>query len=163
MVFGRPAWPTTSTACPTRTGTDRGFKFSSSVMSIRGCNFHPHCQSSLVYFRLRNVHRIPKQENGLHFWINPLFNKINWHLEKCLGKTQMQLFKSAAKKDAWVMKREEGMSTQKCQSCWSNSKIPKLTNYVLNNLISLMLFVKKILFNWIESHQSSNGITSLGI
>lgn len=37
MVLGRPAWPTTSTAWPTRTGTERGFRFSSTVISILGC------------------------------------------------------------------------------------------------------------------------------
>lgn len=37
MVLGRPAWPTTSTAWPTRTGMDRGFRFSSTVINILGC------------------------------------------------------------------------------------------------------------------------------
>lgn len=37
MVLGRPACPTTSTACPTRTATLSGFRFSSRVISIRGC------------------------------------------------------------------------------------------------------------------------------
>lgn len=37
MVFGLPAWPTTSTAIPTRTGTVNGFKSSSNVINIRGC------------------------------------------------------------------------------------------------------------------------------
>ena len=36
IVFGRPACPTTSTACPTRTVTGRFLRFSSKVMRKRG-------------------------------------------------------------------------------------------------------------------------------
>jgi hypothetical protein len=38
MVLGRPAWPTTSTACPTQTSTERGLRFSSTVINILGCH-----------------------------------------------------------------------------------------------------------------------------
>ena len=37
IVFGLPAWPTTSTACPTRTLTCTGFNSSSTVIKNRGC------------------------------------------------------------------------------------------------------------------------------
>lgn len=37
IVFGLPAWPTTSTASPTLTGTANGFRSSSNVTSILGC------------------------------------------------------------------------------------------------------------------------------
>ena len=36
IVFGLPAWPTTSTACPTLTFTVSGFRFSSRVIRNRG-------------------------------------------------------------------------------------------------------------------------------
>ena len=37
IVFGFPAWPTTSTAWPTLTLTGRGLRFSSKVTNILGC------------------------------------------------------------------------------------------------------------------------------
>lgn len=48
MVLGRPAWPTTSTAWPTRTGTERGLRFSSTVNNILGCRITKHKDSQVI-------------------------------------------------------------------------------------------------------------------
>lgn len=62
MVLGLPAWPTTSTAWPTRTGTGKAFRFSSTVINILGCQWQNRGSKNIGSLKKRNkYHRSNNQ------------------------------------------------------------------------------------------------------